>query len=220
IAADQGMDIKAVAPLVTRPLTTLIYLDEEIKTPADLSGKTIGFTMPGVTEMMLRVFADINGITDYTPVNMGVPSLISNEVDAVMVPCKTYDTMGMEQQGYDARLFELEKYGIPDYEELIFVAGSKTLDEKAEAIRGFVKAIRIALAEVQIDPEIAMGLYLEALPEADEARETRAYELTRPYFAGPEGHDPVKWQAFADFALARGLIRNRVDTADLIHTWE
>ncbi len=223
IAAAQGLDIRAIAPLVVHPLTTLLYLDDTIKSPADLSGKKIGYTVPGLMDVMLKAFADINGIKDYTPVNVGftiLPSLVSQKVDAVMGPFKTYETVGMKQHGYDASFFELEKYGIPDYEELIFVAGSKTLEEKPEAVRGFVKAIRIALAEVQTEPEIAMGLYLAAVPEADVAIETQAFELTQPYFAGPEGHDQAKWQTFADFALDYGLIKNRVDVANLIHTWE
>ncbi len=223
IAADQGLDIKAITPLVVHPLTTLLYLDGAIKHPSDLSGKKIGYTVPGLMDVMLKAFADINGIKDYTPVNVGftiLPALVSKQVDAVMGPFKTYETVGMEKHGYRAGFFELEKYGIPDYEELIFVAGSKTLKNKKEAIQGFVKAIRIALAEAQTDPAIALEFYLSAVPEADVDIETKAFELTRPYFAGPDGHDPVKWQAFADFALKYGLIKNRVDARDLIHTWE
>ncbi len=223
IAADQGLDIKAITPLVVHPLTTLLYLDGAIKNPSDLSGKKIGYTVPGLMDVMLKAFADINEIKDYTPVNVGftiLPALVSKQVDAVMGPFKTYETVGMEKHGYNAGFFELEKYGIPDYEELIFVAGSRTLKKKKEAIQGFIKAIRIALAETQTDPEIALEFYLSAVPEADVDIETKAFELTRPYFAGPDGHDPVKWQAFADFALKYGLIKNRVDARDLIHTWE
>ncbi|MEH0021623.1 MAG: ABC transporter substrate-binding protein [Desulfobacter sp.] len=223
IAAGRGLDIKAITPLVVHPLTTLLYLDPAIERPSDLSGKKIGYTVPGLMDVMLEAFADINGITDYTPVNVGftiLPALVSKKVDAVMGPFKTYETVGMKKHGYEARFFELEKYGIPDYEELIFVAGSNTLARKPEAVRGFVKAIRIALAEAQTDPEIALSLYLSAVPEADASIETEAFQLTRPYFAGPDGHDPLKWQAFADFALKYGLIQNKVDVSELIHTWE
>ena len=59
-----------------------------------------------------------------------LPALVSNKVDAVMGPFKTYETVGMAQHGYKARFFELEKWGIPDYEELIFVCGQKILKEK------------------------------------------------------------------------------------------
>jgi len=223
IAADQGLDIKAVAPLVVHPLTTLLFLDESIKTPADLSGKKIGYTVPGLMDVLLKAFADINGIKNYTPVNVGftiLPALVSNKVDAVMGPFKTYETVGMKKHGYVARFFELEKYGIPDYEELIFVAGSKTLSNKAKAVQGFVKAIHMALAELAARPEAALKTYLTAVPEADKEIETAAFELTRPYFASNAGHDPAQWQAFADFALEYGLIKNHVNGNALIHNWK
>lgn len=224
IAADMGLNIKAVGPLVVHPLTTLLFLDsKKIKTPSDLSGKKIGYTVPGLMDLLLKAFASINNVKDYTPVNVGftiLPSLVSNKVDAIMGPFKTYETVTMAQHGYTARFFELEKHGIPDYEELIFVCSSKTLEKKQEAVQGFVKAIGKALGYTKTEPEKALSLYLSAVPQADKEMETRAYELTRPYFAAPgKTHDPVKWKKFADFALEFGLINSKVDVKKVIHKW-
>ncbi|MCP4717929.1 MAG: ABC transporter substrate-binding protein [Desulfobacteraceae bacterium] len=223
IAADRGLDIKAIAPLVVHPLTTLLFLEKSgIQTPGDLSGKKIGYTVPGLMDIILEAFASINQIKDYTPVNVGftiLPALVSNQVDAVMGPFKTYETVGMAQHGYKAGFFELEKYGIPDYEELIFVCGSRALKEKDRAIHGFVKAVEKALNYTKAHPKKALALYLSALPQADKKIETQAFELTLPYFADTLDHDPVKWQAFANFALEHGLIKNKVDAKKLIHTW-
>lgn len=222
IAADQGLKLKAVAPLVVHPLTTLLFLNKKIKTPADLSGKKIGYTVPGLMDVLLKAFADINSIENYTPVNVGftiLPALVSGNVDAVMGPFKTYETVAMKQHGYTAEFFELEKNGIPDYEELIFVTGSTTLAKKERAIGKFVKALRLAMEKLEADPEGALQRYLGALPEADVTVETQAFKLTRPYFAGQNTHDPAKWQAFADFALEYGLIKNHVDTSKIIHIW-
>ena len=58
------------------------------------------------------------------------------------------------------------------------------------------------------------------MPEADKKIETLAFELTRPYFAVKLEHNLAKWQAFADFALEYGLIKNKVDASMLIHTWK
>jgi putative hydroxymethylpyrimidine transport system substrate-binding protein len=224
IAADQGLPIKVVAPLVVHPLTTLLFLEGKgIKTPKDLSHKKIGYTVPGLMDVLLEAFASINNIEDYTPVNVGftiLPALVANKVDAVMGPFKTYETVGMAQHGYKARFFELEKWGIPDYEELIFVCGPKALEEKSVAVRGFVTAIEKAFAYTKAHPEDALATYLAAVPQADKKIETLAFELTRPYFALKAGHNPAKWQAFADFALEHGLIKNKVDAASLIHIWK
>ncbi len=223
IAADQGLPVKAVAPLVAHPLTTLLFLDDKgIKQPADLSGKKIGYTVPGLMDVMLKAFAGINGIKDYTPVNVGftiLPALVSNQVDAVMGPFKTYETVTIAQQGYTAKFFELEKYGIPDYEELIFVCGPKVLKERPDAVRGFVTAVNKALEYTKTNPDKALALYLGAVPQADKKIETLAFALTRPYFADTPNNDPVKWQVFADFAFEHGLINNKVDVKELIHVW-
>jgi putative hydroxymethylpyrimidine transport system substrate-binding protein len=224
MAADQGLAVKVIAPLVAHPLTTLLFLDGKgIQTPKDLSGKKIGYTVPGLMDVMLDAFADINGIRDYSPVNVGftiLPALVAGRVDAVMGPFKTYETVTMEAQGYRAGFFELEKWGLPDYEELIFVCGTGALEKKSRAVQGFVTAMEKALVFTAAHPREALALYLAAVPEADAKIETRAFELTRPYFAVRTGHDPAKWQAFADFAQKHGLIQNKVDVSSLIHTFK
>ncbi|MCP3873069.1 MAG: ABC transporter substrate-binding protein [Desulfobacteraceae bacterium] len=224
IATDQGLALKVVAPLVVHPLTTLLFLEGKgIKSPGDLSNKKIGYTVPGLMDVMLEAFAAINNIKDYTPVNVGftiLPALVSNKVDAVMGPFKTYETVGMAQHGYQAQFFELEKWGIPDYEELIFVCSPKTLKEKQNAVKGFVKALEKALAYTKAHPEDALATYLSAVPQADKKIETAAFELTLPYFAVKSGHNLAKWQAFADFALKYGLIKNKVNPQKLIHIWK
>lgn len=221
MAADAGLKVKAVAPLVVKPLTTLMFLDKSIKKPADLSGKKIGYTVPGLMDMLLKGFADINGITDYTPVNVGftiLPALASKQVAAVMGPFKTYETVTMQQQGAEPRFFELEKYGIPEYEELIFAAGAATLENKEKAVHGFVLAIHKALADIKKDPHKALAIYFEALPEVDKETETKAFALTAEYFAAPgQVSDPEKWQAFIDFSLKYGLIRNTINPQELIY---
>ena len=223
IAADQGLKIKAVAPLVAHPLNCLLYLPESgIKTPSDLNGAKIGYTVPGLMDVLLKAFADLNQIKEYTPVNVGftiLPSLVANKVKAVMGPFRTYETVGMAQHGYKAAFFELEKYGIPEYEELIFVAGAKTLSTKADAVGKFRAAIEKALSFTRGHPETALKLYLAALPQVDKKMETAAFELTLPYFADTMEQDPAQWQIFADFAREYGLIKTHVNTRDIIHAW-
>ncbi|MCP4670802.1 MAG: ABC transporter substrate-binding protein [Desulfobacula sp.] len=224
IGTDQGLSFKVVAPLVRHPLTTLLFLDgNTIKTPADLSNMKIGYTVPGLMDVLLKAFADINHIKNYTPVNVGftiLPALVAKKVDAVMGPFKTYETVGMAQHGYTARFFELEKYGIPDYEELIFICGDKTLKKKPEAIKQFVTALKKAFVYTEKNPSDSLETYLSAVPQADRKIETQAFELTKPYFAKQLGHNTDKWQAFADFALKYNLIKQKIDAAKLIHVWQ
>ncbi len=223
IAASRGLDVKVVGQLVNHPLTTLLFLDKKgINTPKDLIGRKIGYTVPGLMDLMLKAFAEINGIDHYSPVNVGftiVPSLVSGKVDAIMGPFKTYETVELSQRGYHPKFFELEKYGIPDYEELVFISGKKTIKEKPAAVQAFCSSVKLAVAFTKKNPAKALKMYLKDVPEADKKTESQAFDLTLPYYAGGEKIDPAAWQKFADFALKYKIIKNHVNVNKIIHKW-
>ena len=223
IAASADLDVKVVGRLIEHPLTTLLFLKSKgIKSPKDLEGKKIGYTVPGLMDVMLKAFMSINGVQNYEAINVGftiVPALVTGNVDAVMGPFKTYETVTMAHQNLEADYFELEKWGIPDYEELIFVCGGKTLAKKEKSIKAFIQAVETATAYMREHPEDALKTYLGALPEADPRIETDAFHLTLPFYAAPGGSDVAAWQSFADFSLKHGLIEKPVKAVDLIHVW-
>ncbi len=219
IAASEGLPVRVAGRLVEHPLTTLLFLKSKGYTaPSTLSGQAIGYTVPGLMDVLLEAFAKINGIENYTAVNVGfniVPALTSGQVAAVMGPFKTYETVTMAAKGIEAGYFELEHWGIPDYDELIFIAGAATLAKKKDAVQGFMRAVARGLDDARNQPEEALQAYFKAVPDVDKAIETAAFERTRPYFAGTQTIDPKRWQAFADFALAHGLIDRPVDVKTL-----
>ncbi|MEE4608340.1 MAG: ABC transporter substrate-binding protein [Desulfobacteraceae bacterium] len=220
IAAASGLPVRVVGRLVAHPLTTLLFLKNSgIRTPADLSGRPIGYTVPGLMDVLLAAFAKVNGVSDYQAVNVGfaiVQSLSAGRVDAVMGPFKTYETVEMAHRGLAVGYFELEKYGIPDYDELIFVCGAQTLQQRPDEVKAFIVAVARGIAAVRENPAAALELYFKAVPDADRKTETEALALTLPYFAEHQRLDSQRWQRFADFALAHGLIETPVDVARLL----
>jgi putative hydroxymethylpyrimidine transport system substrate-binding protein len=155
IAAARGLEVVAFGRLIEHPLTTLLFMkDKGIKVPKDLEGKKIGYTVPGLMDILLEAFAKLNHIDQYTPVNVGfsiVQSLTAGKVDAVMGPFKTYETVTMTNRGYEVGYFELEKWGIPDYDELIFVTSQKTMKKNQAALVTFKKTIDRAIVYVPED---------------------------------------------------------------------
>jgi putative hydroxymethylpyrimidine transport system substrate-binding protein len=220
IAAARGLEIVAFGRLIEHPLTTLLFMkDNGIKVPKDLEGKKIGYTVPGLMDILLEAFAKLNHIEQYTPVNVGfsiVQSLTAGKVDAVMGPFKTYETVEMDHRGYEVAYFELEKWGIPDYDELIFVTSLKTMKNNQAALAAFKKIVDRAIAYVRANPQKALKYYLEEVPEADRRTETDAFKLTLPYYAHDQKLDVKRWQEFADFAFKYGLIEKEVDVNKIL----
>ena len=222
IAAARGLDIVVVGRLIEHPLTTLLFLKGKgIKTPQDLEGKKIGYTVPGLMDVLLDAFTKLNGIQQYAAINVGfaiVQSLAAGKVDAVMGPFKTYETVTMAHKGYEVGYFELEKWGIPDYDELVFVTSKKILNKKQAALKAFQRVIARAIEYVRKNPPTALKNYIKQVPQADITIETEAFQLTLPYYATHQKLDVKRWQEFADFALQYGLIEKKVDVTNVLWT--
>ena len=222
IAAARGLDVVVFARLIEHPLTTLLFLKGQgIESPGDLTGKKIGYTVPGLMDVLLDAFAKVNDIQDYQAVNVGfaiVQSLTAHKVDAVMGPFKTYETVTMAHKGYEVGYFELEKWGIPDYDELIFITSKKNMQKKQTAMTAFRRVMERAIALVRQNPQKAFQDYLKQVPEVDRKIESDAFKLTMPYYASRQQLDRNQWQEFADFALKYGLIEKKVDVADVLWT--
>jgi putative hydroxymethylpyrimidine transport system substrate-binding protein len=220
IAAARGLDVVVVARLIEHPLTTLLFLkDKGIASPKDLAGKKIGYTVPGLMDVLLKAFARVNDIGDYTAINVGfaiVQSLTAGKVDAVMGPFKTYETVTMAHKGYEVGFFELEKWGIPDYDELIFITSKKTLGQNRAAMAAFRRVMDRAIRQVRQNPQQALTDYFKQVPQSDRKTEIDAFKLTLPYYASTQRMDVDRWQKFADFALRYGLIDKKVDVRSVL----
>jgi putative hydroxymethylpyrimidine transport system substrate-binding protein len=220
IAAARGLEIVTFGRLIEHPLTTLLFMkDSGIAVPKDLEGKKIGYTVPGLMDILLAAFAKLNNIEQYTAVNVGfsiVQSLTAGKVAAVMGPFKTYETVVMAHRGYEVGYFELEKWGIPDYDELIFVTSIKTMKKNHAALAAFKNSVDRAIVYVRKNPAQALQYYLKEVPEADPKTESDAFKLTLPYYAHHQKLDPQRWQHFADFAVEYGLIERAVDVKKIL----
>lgn len=56
--ADQGLPLMRVGSLINTPLNTVIALDKNITSPADLKGKTVGYSVSGIEQATLATMVE------------------------------------------------------------------------------------------------------------------------------------------------------------------
>lgn len=56
--ADQGLPLMRVGTLINTPLNTVIALDKNITSPADLKGKTVGYSVSGIEQATLATMVE------------------------------------------------------------------------------------------------------------------------------------------------------------------
>ena len=123
--ADRGLPLVRVATLVATPLSSLVVLrDGPVKSVADLKGKTVGFSVGGFEDAILRAMLEKNGLTlnDVKLVNVNFslsPALISGKVDAVIGAYRNFELNQLDILKRPGRAFYVEEEGVPAYDELI-----------------------------------------------------------------------------------------------------
>lgn len=216
IARSEGLKVKSIGVLVEHPLITVLYLKESgIKTPADLKGKRIGYAVPHLQEILFRAFARYNGLkdSDYELINIGfniTPSLLTHKVDAVIGAYRNYEKNEVELEGKEPGVFLLEKNGIPDFYELVFISSDKKIEEKRDALKSFVMAIDEAIKWTRENPEKALELYFKANPDVRKKLDRKAFYDTIDLYAHTQVQSYKKWDKFIKFALKEGIIKKPV----------
>jgi len=214
----EGLPLKRVGTLVATPLNCLLVLaDGPIKTPSDLKGKKVGFSVAGVEEAVLDAVLGNHGVStdDIEMINVNFslsPSLMSGQVDAVIGAFRNFELNQMEIEGVEGRCFYIEEEGVPPYDELIYVANPATMD--ADMIARFLAATEKATQYIVNNPEKSWEIFAATSTELQDELNAKAWVDTLPRFAlRPAGFDAGRYARFEEFLHASGMIPsiNKVD---------
>ena len=200
----EGLPLKRVGTLVATPLNCLLVLaDGPIKTPADLKGKKVGFSVAGVEEAVLDAVLGNHGVSnaDIEMINVNFslsPSLMSGQVDAVIGAFRNFELNQMEIEGVEGRCFYIEEEGVPPYDELIYVANPATMD--ADQIARFLAATEKATQYIVNNPEKSWEIFAATSTELQDELNAKAWVDTLPRFAlRPAGFDAGRYARFEEF---------------------
>lgn len=210
---DQGLPLVRFATLVATPLNALVVLaSSPIKSIADLKGKTAGYSISGFETALLKVMLEQQGLSldDVNLVNVNFslsPSLLSGKTDAVIGAYRNFELNQMDLEGHPGRAFFVEEYGVPPYDELIFVMHRDRVNEAK--FRKFVDAMEAGVQFLVNHPQESWQLFIRGRRDLDNELNRRAWRDTIPRFAlRPGALDGARYQRFAQFLKKQALIKN------------
>ncbi|UPQ86131.1 ABC transporter substrate-binding protein [Ignavigranum ruoffiae] len=227
-AVAEDVPVKAVASLVQGRLDAIIYKQESgIQSPKDLAGKRIGYSTTTISENIVEAMMTYDGANyeDTQMVNVGwdlIPALATDKVDALIGAYLNHEYLLLQAEGYQMDYFDFADYGVPDADELIFVAGDRAIENKPEDIQAFMRALRRGFQTAIDDPDQALQTILDKQenayvldPEIEQASWERLQEdMVKKADFGQI--NPDLYQAFADFLYQHGSIQRALKAEDLV----
>src|SRR5262245_791512 len=215
IARERGLDLVAIAAIVQRPLASVIARNpDQIRTPADLAGKTVGVTGVPSDDAVLDTILRSGGVdpSDVHRVTIGfnaVAALAAGKIDAATAFWNA-EGVQLQQMGIPIREFRVDEFGAPRYPELLVVTKAGSAQLGAELTAALTRGYRV----LGHDPEQALEDLLDQVPGLDrEAQRAQLDALTsgQAFALGDVAASPhldprtlARWRAWA---VQVGLLR-------------
>ncbi|MGG5889568.1 ABC transporter substrate-binding protein [Falsiroseomonas sp. HC035] len=214
LAVDQGLPLMRVGTLVATPLSTLTVLrDGPVRTLADLRGKRIGYSVAGFEEVTMGAMLESVGLSlsdiRLVNVNFGLSSaLMSGQVDGILGGFRNFELHQLDIENRPGRAFFPEQYGIPAYDELIYIAHRDRARDPL--LRRFIDATEAATHFLVNNPEESWRMFIAGpRRELDNELNRRAFASTANRFSlSPGALDRNRYERFARFLADRRMIRN------------
>ena len=209
--AQDKLPLVRVGTLVNTPLDTIITLDKRIKTPADLKGKRVGYSVGGTEGATLDTIArDVNiDPKSIKTVNVNfqlTSALMAGQVDAILGGYRNIEAVELALQGKEPVVMNVEDYGIPAYDELVIVANRA--EARAPKIKKFLAALQKGVAYLRAHPQESWQAFAKAHPELNTELNKQAWFKTAPLFAAdPAALDRGRYDAYGRFLLDNKLIK-------------
>jgi putative hydroxymethylpyrimidine transport system substrate-binding protein len=228
LAQEQGLDVRAVAALVNRPLTSMIWLKKsDIKGVGGLRGKTIATAGIPYQDAYLKTILSRANLTtsDVKAVNVGfglLPAIVGGSAQAMLGGFSNIEGVDLRLRGKDPVVTPVDKLGVPSYDELVLVARGTTLEEDPQKVRLFIAALARGTAAAAGNPKAATKALLEANldldPKLTKAEVAATLPLLNPARAGhPYGYmDPAQWREFIGWMRDNGLIDSLPSPASVL----
>ena len=227
LAKSKNIPVKSVLAFVQHPLNIIMTLKESnITRPSDLKGKKIAYPGIPLNENLLDTLLKADGLQgkqEVELINTGydlVPPLIGKTVDACLGCYLSHETIMAENEGFPVNVMRMEKWGVPDYYELVLVASDEMITNNKDLVQRMTRAISKGYNDAGSNPKEGIDNLVKATnEEIDQAIEYPGVELLAPLWVDNEGRFGVqteeKWAIFSKWLFDTGQITSIPETNSL-----
>lgn len=210
---EEDLPLIRIGTLIENPLNTVIALPNKgIKTPKDLKGKKIGFSVSSIEPIILGTMLENQGlkISDVNLINVNfnlVSSLMSNQVDAIIGGYRNVEGNELREQGIEPVIMNVEDFGVPPYDELIFVANKETID--AQKYKDFLAALAEGAHYLKQHPEETWDVFAKTHSElANDLNKKIWLETANLFSDNPSYLNKDKYMSYGTFLYKKGIIKS------------
>jgi putative hydroxymethylpyrimidine transport system substrate-binding protein len=225
LARENGFPIVAVGNVVPQATAAMIWLPKSrIESVADLEGKTVAIPgLPFQRGMLERVLARAglkSSEVRIKTVNTAlVETLEKGGADAIFGGSENLEGEVLKSRGDSPVITSAKELGLPDYDELVFIAREDRFADDPRLIRAFLAAYARGTEAAIAEPERAAKLVLasfEANPELGR-RETEAETTATLPLLSRDGYmSPDQARGLVGWLHEEGLIEGTPPASELL----
>ena len=229
-AVEEEVPIVSVGAVSQKSLDVVISLKESgIETAADLAGKKIGYAGTALSEAKVECMLEKAGLSaeDCELIDVGfdlLTAITTGQVDATIGNMVNHEVPQLEEQGIEISYFSPTDFGVPEYYELVFLAGKDAVENNPEKLQKFLRAAQKGFDFMQENPEEALQILLdhqnaENFPLSPTV-EQASMDVLLPVMETADvpfmSQDTAIWQQNADWLYEMGLLSEQADVSFMV----
>lgn len=221
IARTQGLPVKAIAAVIQHNTSGFASpVEKGIKSPKDFEGKKYGGWGSPAEEAMLKALMDKAG-ADFNKlemINIGTADFFTSVQKDIDFEWIYWGWTGIESEirGIPLNFIKLRDYHEAlDFYSPILIASEKTIEEKPELVKKFIKATARGYQYCIDNPEEAGEILCEMVPELNKELVIKSQQyLAKEYQSdAPRWGEMTaeRWEKYADWMYSQQLIEKPLD---------